>query len=234
DMLGIKNERVDILEGNPNRDDEMVRNWKQQYGDAKEITTADVKMRMRKSEEADLNFKLNFIVLFTSIMGNIHQKGYMNSLKCSSEGNNSSTNAMMPDTQEKEKDVQGEASYPNMNRVEVLNEEVEVLNGDIGVNEQTPSSGKDLMGLTKNMWDKTLMWDKTHALYSDKVELSIEKSKSMEVDDRPSFSFGVTQDFDVIEVTKNENKGLTPMPISVYKSGVKASDVFMFRGKKGD
>ncbi|GKF98239.1 hypothetical protein Tco_0297022, partial [Tanacetum coccineum] len=28
-MLGLKNEGLDILEGNPNRDDEMVRNWKQ-------------------------------------------------------------------------------------------------------------------------------------------------------------------------------------------------------------
>ncbi|GJT60018.1 hypothetical protein Tco_1003551 [Tanacetum coccineum] len=27
-MLGLKNEGLDILEGNPNRDDEMVRNWK--------------------------------------------------------------------------------------------------------------------------------------------------------------------------------------------------------------
>nr|GEZ75154.1 hypothetical protein [Tanacetum cinerariifolium] len=44
----------------------------------------DVKMRMRKSEEADLNFKLNFIVLFTSIMGNIRQKGmcYVDGTKC--------------------------------------------------------------------------------------------------------------------------------------------------------
>ncbi|GJV07484.1 hypothetical protein Tco_1345140 [Tanacetum coccineum] len=74
DMLGLKNKGLDILEGNPNRDDEMVRNWKQQYGDAKEIKPGDVKMRMRKSNEADLNFKLNFIVLFTSIMGNIRQR----------------------------------------------------------------------------------------------------------------------------------------------------------------
>nr|GEW77472.1 major facilitator superfamily domain, general substrate transporter [Tanacetum cinerariifolium] len=392
-MLGIKNEGADILEGNPNRDDEMVRNWKQQYGDAKEITTADLKMRMRKSKEADLNFKLNFIVLFTSIMGNIRQKGralktckkgwkqgkkdsyfrgplivltmryvdgtkcndnivyrrrpptkvwtaellserdvvelncggfghgeleedfideegdpipnniegciwmlnnyvknitkeqkgfekmlsaaehmfpgnvnligfadkYMNNLKCSSEGNNLSTNATMPDTQEKEKDVQGEAGYPNMNRVEVLNEEVEVLDGDIGVNKQTPSSGKNLMGLTKKCvgqdadvgqdvdvgqdacslfgFDRQenmcgLLTQKAFESIADEVELSIEKSKSMEIDDRPSFSFGMTQDFDVIAVTKNENKVLTPMPISVYKLGFKASDVFMFHGKR--
>nr|GFA61969.1 hypothetical protein [Tanacetum cinerariifolium] len=84
EMLGLKNKGLDILEGNPNRHDEMVRNWKQQYGDAKEIKPAYVKMRMRKSKEADLNFKLNFIVLFTSIMGNIRQKGmcYVDGTKC--------------------------------------------------------------------------------------------------------------------------------------------------------
>ncbi|GJR13688.1 hypothetical protein Tco_0796340 [Tanacetum coccineum] len=81
EMLGLKNEGLDILEGNPNRDDEMVRNWKQQYGDAKEIKPIDVKMRMRKSAEADINFKLNFIVLFTSIMGNIRQKGRLRRVK---------------------------------------------------------------------------------------------------------------------------------------------------------
>ncbi|GKB02673.1 hypothetical protein Tco_0830762 [Tanacetum coccineum] len=43
--------------------------------DAKEIKPTDVKMRMCKSEEADINFKLNFIIVFTSVMGNIRQKG---------------------------------------------------------------------------------------------------------------------------------------------------------------
>ncbi|GKA95628.1 hypothetical protein Tco_0817723 [Tanacetum coccineum] len=358
EMLGLKNEGLDILEGNPNRDDEMVRNWKQQYGDGKEIKPTNVKMRMRKSAEADLNFKLNFIVLFTSIMGNIRQKGvcdtaildyitpnmnpsniswcdyvwralntckkgwkkgkkdsyfrgpltvltmcyvdgtkcndnivchrrpptkvwaaellsereaeelncggfrhgeleedfvdeegdpipnniecpgnvnliglddkYINSLKCTSGGNNSGTNETMPGIQEKEKDVQGEAGCINMNRVEALynvgiraqrNEEVEVRISDIGVNEQTPGSGKHLMGITKNS-------------VADEVELSIEKSKIMEMDDRPSFSFGVTQDLDVVPVTNNENKVLTPMPISAYTPKGEASDVFMFHGRR--
>nr|GFA14532.1 hypothetical protein [Tanacetum cinerariifolium] len=140
-----------------------------------------------------------------------------------------------------------------MNTVEVLNEEVEVRDGDIGVNEQTPSSGKDLIGLTKKCvgqdadvgqdacslfgFDRQenmcgLLTQKAFESIADEVELSIEKSKSMEIDDRPSFSFGVTQDFDVIPVTKNENKVLTPMLISVYTPGVEASDVFMFHGKR--
>nr|GFC81697.1 hypothetical protein [Tanacetum cinerariifolium] len=47
---------------------------------------------------------------------------------------------------------------------------------------------------------------------ADEVERSIEKSKIMEIDDRPSISFGVTQDFDVIPG--------------------EASDVFTFYGKR--
>ncbi|GJW90690.1 reverse transcriptase domain-containing protein, partial [Tanacetum coccineum] len=147
------------------------------------------------------------------------------------------TNETMPGTQEKEKDVQGEAGCTNMNRVEALNDvgiraqrnqEVEVVVSDIGVNEQTPSSGKDLMGITKNMFadlgqdtkslfgfDRQenmcgLLTQKAFESVVDEVELSIEKSKIMEMDDRPSFSFGVTQDFDVGE----------------------ASDVFMFHGRR--
>ncbi|GKC13816.1 hypothetical protein Tco_1010598 [Tanacetum coccineum] len=383
EMLGLKNEGLDILEGNPNRDDEMVRNWKQQYGDAREIKPGDVKMRMRKSEKADLNFKLNFIVLFTSIMGNIRQKGvcdtsildyitpntnlsninwceyvwralktckkgwkkgkkdsyfrgpltvltmcyvdgfghgeleedfveedgdpipnniegciwmlnnyvkniakerkgfeklltaaehlfpgninlvgfadkYINSLKCIWGGNNSGINATMPQTQEKEKDVQGEAGCPNMNRVEALNdlgfraqrnEEVEVGVSDIGVNEQTPGPGKDLIGVTKNScavvvvekgalfgFDRQenmceVLTQKAFESVADEVERSIEKSY-MEIDDRPNFSFGVTQDFDVIPVSNNEKKDLTPVPISAYTPEGKASDVFMFHGRR--
>ncbi|GJV84838.1 hypothetical protein Tco_1524736 [Tanacetum coccineum] len=363
--------------GNPNRDDEMVRNWKQQYGDSKEIKPDDVRMRMRKSNEVDLNFKLNFIVLFTSIMGNISKKGvcdtsildyitpntnlsnvngceyvwralktckkgwkkskkdsyfrgpltvltmcyvdctkcndnivcrrrpptkvwtvellsereaeelscggfgygeleedfveeegdlipnnienitkeqkgfeklltaaehmfpgnvnligfadkYINSLKCTWGGNNSGTNAKMHHTKKK-KDVQGEAGCPNMNRVEALNEvgfrvqrneEVEDGVSDIGVNEQTQ----------ENMC--RVLTQKAFESVADEVERSIEKTKIMEIDDRPSFSFGVTQDFDVIPVTDNEKKVLTPMPISAYTPEGKARDVFMFNGKR--
>ncbi|GJT65610.1 hypothetical protein Tco_1017090 [Tanacetum coccineum] len=185
--------------------------------------------------------------------GNVNLIGfadkYINSLKCTWGGNNSGTNATMPHTQEKEKDVQGEAGCPNMNRVEALNdvgfraqrnEEVEVGVSDIGVNEQTHGSGKDLMGLTKNScadvvvekeslfgFDRQenmcgVLTQKAFESIADEVERSIEKSKIMEIDDRPSFSFGVTQDFDVIPVTNNEKKVLTPMPISAYTPEGKA------------
>nr|GEU54206.1 hypothetical protein [Tanacetum cinerariifolium] len=293
DMLGLKNKRLDVLEGKTNRDDEMVRSWKHQYVNDKEITPADVKMRMRKSEEADLNFKLNFIVLFTSIMGNIRQKGmyyvdgtkcndsivcrrrppmkvwtaellsereaeevncggfghgelekkfvdeegdpipkniegciwmlknyvnnitnerkefekmlsaaehmfpgnvnligfadkYINSLKCISGCNNSGTNAPIHQTEEKEKDVQGEDGFHNMNRVEAFtdegyraqrNKEVEVGASDIGVKNQVRK---------ENMID--VLTQQAFKSVAKEVERSIEMLKNMETDDIPSFS----------------------------------------------
>nr|GEY08836.1 major facilitator superfamily domain, general substrate transporter [Tanacetum cinerariifolium] len=230
DMFGIKNEGVDILEGNPNRDDEMMC-----YVDGTKYND-NIVCRRRPPTKVWMAKLLSQREAIEMNCGG---------LKCSSEGNNSSTNAMMPYIQEKEKDVQGEAGYPNMNRDEVLNEEVEVLDGDIGVNEQTPSSRKDLMGLNKKCVGQDadvgqdvdvgqdacslfgfdsqenmcgLLTQKAFESIEDEVELSIEKSKSMEVDDRPSFSFDVTQDFNVIEVTKNENKVLTPITNILFKS----------------
>ncbi|GJW51344.1 hypothetical protein Tco_0092695 [Tanacetum coccineum] len=75
EMLGLKNEGIDVLEGNPNRNDEMVHSWMNKYESGKEITLVDVKIRLRTSKDADINFKLNFIVMFTSLMGTIKQKG---------------------------------------------------------------------------------------------------------------------------------------------------------------
>nr|GEW91012.1 hypothetical protein [Tanacetum cinerariifolium] len=62
------------------------------------------------------------------------------------------------------------------------NEEVEVGVSEIGVNEQTPGSGKDLMELTKNR----VLTQKAFESVADEVERSIEKSKIMEIDDRQS------------------------------------------------
>lgn len=75
EMLGIKNEGIDILAGGSKDDDKMVESWTKQYEGGKDIKPADVKARIRKSKEADLNFKLNFIVLFTSVMGRLKNKG---------------------------------------------------------------------------------------------------------------------------------------------------------------
>nr|GFA75637.1 major facilitator superfamily domain, general substrate transporter [Tanacetum cinerariifolium] len=76
EMLGIRNEGIDIMAEEGNRNEEMVSSWMMQYGNKKDITPGDIKLRIRKSNSADMNFKLNFIVLFTSVMGQIKPKGF--------------------------------------------------------------------------------------------------------------------------------------------------------------
>ncbi|GKB25720.1 hypothetical protein Tco_0865121 [Tanacetum coccineum] len=75
EMLGIRNEGIDIMAEEGKRNEEMVSSWMKQYGKKKDITPGDIKLRIRKSNSADMNFKLNFIVLFTSVMGQIKPKG---------------------------------------------------------------------------------------------------------------------------------------------------------------
>ncbi|GKC71829.1 hypothetical protein Tco_1117712 [Tanacetum coccineum] len=156
---------------------------------------------------------------------------YINSLKYTSGGNKSGTNATMHT--EKEKDVHGEDGCPSMNRVEVLNEvgfkeirneEVEVGVSDFGVKEQTPGSGNVLMGQTTNSLADVvvdtdslfridrqenmvgMLTQKSFECVADEVDWSIEKSKIMESDDIPNFGFGVTQDFDGTPIINNEKR----------------------------
>ncbi|PWA93030.1 hypothetical protein CTI12_AA075780 [Artemisia annua] len=74
EMLGINNEGLDILEEEKTNDEEMIKNWTEQF-EKEDITPSDVKSMIRKSKVADINFKLNFLVLFTSVMGNVKPKG---------------------------------------------------------------------------------------------------------------------------------------------------------------
>nr|GEY51702.1 hypothetical protein [Tanacetum cinerariifolium] len=76
EMLGIRNKGIDIMAEEGNRNEEMVSSWMMQYGNKKDITPGDIKLRIHKSNSADMNFKLNFIVLFTSVMGQIKTKGF--------------------------------------------------------------------------------------------------------------------------------------------------------------
>ncbi|GKC57052.1 hypothetical protein Tco_1084650, partial [Tanacetum coccineum] len=75
EMLGIENEGVDITAEVNANDDEMVKDWDAQFKKGKVITPSYLKSLIRKSKVADINFKLNFIVLFTSVMGNVKPKG---------------------------------------------------------------------------------------------------------------------------------------------------------------
>ncbi|GJU53045.1 hypothetical protein Tco_1226759 [Tanacetum coccineum] len=70
-----KNKGVDITANVNANDDEMVKDWDAQFKKGKEITPSYLKSLIRKSKVAHMNFKLNFIVLFTSVMGNVKPRG---------------------------------------------------------------------------------------------------------------------------------------------------------------
>ncbi|GJZ87705.1 hypothetical protein Tco_0659315 [Tanacetum coccineum] len=76
EMLGIRNEGINIMAEEGKRNEEMVSSWMKQYGNKKDITPCDIKLRIRESNSADMNFKLNFIILFTSVMGQIKTNGF--------------------------------------------------------------------------------------------------------------------------------------------------------------
>ncbi|GJU63068.1 C2 calcium-dependent membrane-targeting protein [Tanacetum coccineum] len=65
DMIGIINKGVDILDIDIAKDEEMIKNWEDQFG-TKKFTPNVVKHMISNSNVANMNFKLNFIVLFTS------------------------------------------------------------------------------------------------------------------------------------------------------------------------
>ncbi|GKD42897.1 hypothetical protein Tco_1267542, partial [Tanacetum coccineum] len=75
DMIGISNEGVDIFAEHVVKDAQMIKNWEDQFGGIKNINANHVKRMIRNSRVADMNFKLNFIVLFTSVMGCVKTKG---------------------------------------------------------------------------------------------------------------------------------------------------------------
>nr|GEY37500.1 hypothetical protein [Tanacetum cinerariifolium] len=75
DMIGIINKGVDIFVEHVVKDAQMIKNWEDQFGGIKNITANHVKRIIRDSRVADMNFKLNFIVLFTSVMGCVKTKG---------------------------------------------------------------------------------------------------------------------------------------------------------------
>nr|GEY71272.1 hypothetical protein [Tanacetum cinerariifolium] len=75
DMIGINNKGVDILDIDIAKDDEMIKNWEDQFSN-KKVTPNDVKHMISNSRVADMNFKLSFIVLFTSAMGGVKTKGF--------------------------------------------------------------------------------------------------------------------------------------------------------------
>ncbi|PWA64182.1 hypothetical protein CTI12_AA346920 [Artemisia annua] len=75
ELLGIRNEGRDIMDAEIEKDEVLIGSWLQQFQEGKEKNTGILKGLIRKSKVADMNFKLNFIVLFTSLMGGVKGKG---------------------------------------------------------------------------------------------------------------------------------------------------------------
>lgn len=75
EMLGIRNDGVDIMAERTEIDDEIINEWYAQFDEGREITPSYLKFLIRKSKVADMNFKLNFILLFTSVMGSVKPGG---------------------------------------------------------------------------------------------------------------------------------------------------------------
>lgn len=77
EILGIRNEGRDIMDEEIEKDEGLIASWLQQFQEGKDKTTGILKGLIRKSKVADMNFKLNFIVLFTSVMGGVKGKGIL-------------------------------------------------------------------------------------------------------------------------------------------------------------
>ena len=77
ELLGIRNEGRDIMDDEIVNDGGVIASWSEQFQEGKDKTTGILKGLIRKSKVADLNFKLNFIVLFTSLMGGVKGKGIL-------------------------------------------------------------------------------------------------------------------------------------------------------------
>ncbi|PWA56114.1 hypothetical protein CTI12_AA428850 [Artemisia annua] len=76
EMLGLKDEGVNIMTTEVVGNEEMIETWKNQYSmDEKDISPSVVKGKIRKSKLVDLNFKLNFVVLFANIFGCCRKNG---------------------------------------------------------------------------------------------------------------------------------------------------------------
>lgn len=75
-MLGLKNEGENILWEQATGNEEMILEWKKQFGMMEEyITPSVLKTKIRQSNEVNMNFKLNFIVLFANVMGCCKKNG---------------------------------------------------------------------------------------------------------------------------------------------------------------
>ncbi|PWA85416.1 hypothetical protein CTI12_AA149160 [Artemisia annua] len=65
EMLGLKDEGESIMRSEVIGNEVMIANWKNKFPmDEEYITPSVVKGKIRKSKEVDLNFKLNFVMIY--------------------------------------------------------------------------------------------------------------------------------------------------------------------------
>lgn len=77
-MLGLPMGKIDFLTCNRAKDeDQFVQSWRQQFG-SKSIRPNDIKQKIIETDDADFNFKLNFLTLMFNTLGECHLSG-----KCS-------------------------------------------------------------------------------------------------------------------------------------------------------
>lgn len=78
EMVGLRDEGVNIMETIVEGNEEVKQNWLAQYNmDEKEISPSKVKGEIRKSRVVDFNFKLNFIVLLLTSLDVVVKMGQL-------------------------------------------------------------------------------------------------------------------------------------------------------------
>ncbi|GJX33465.1 hypothetical protein Tco_0243320, partial [Tanacetum coccineum] len=213
EMLGIINEGVDIMEEEDANNEEMVHNWVDQFKEGKDITPSAVKFLIRKSKVANMNFKLNFIVLFTSMM-------YVDGTVCNelNVGRKSPPTSFWPFVEE-EGDPMPEDEDKLNKYVENIRKERNgfertfaaadvvfrgnTLIADVYQHYREALNYKDEISEGKSC--SKLSGDNNEELHEKEVFTMVDKvvdefhsSKKQNDFEAPSFSLGVTQDFEMV------------------------------------
>nr|GEY19129.1 hypothetical protein [Tanacetum cinerariifolium] len=210
EMLGIRNDGLDIMAQEDANDDEMLKDWDAQFNKGNDITPSYLKFLIRKSKVVDMKFKLNLIVLFTSIMGSVKPKGICDlsvlhniSRKTDLAKINWCEYMLYVDgTVCNEFNVGQKRPPTSFWTMELLKEREheEINSGGIGKGE--------LQGLFVEEEDDQMPEDEDKEVLTmvDKVVEEFESSKKGNVKsstkgndfEPPSFNFGVTQDFEMM------------------------------------
>nr|GEX57420.1 hypothetical protein [Tanacetum cinerariifolium] len=192
DMIGIINEGVDIFVEHVVKDAQMIKNREDQFGGIKNINANHVKRMIRNSRVADMNFKLNFIVLFTLMFE-----------KCKDGWENTITNSFclgpltlltmmyVDGTMCKDFRVGRKRPPTTMWTKELLKERelAEIKSGGLGKRELAgPYVEEHNEHMPDNLETRAIVCETADKLYKES-----ERKKMMDFSNIPSFSLGLTQ-----------------------------------------